>query len=111
MKKTEFSKIVIICFFVASLVYTALSYILAFCGLNTVEGLSQTIVQTMWGVSGISFICYAGQNGIRAWSKNKWLAKAQLESEEVSAVYGNSYTTTGISFEDCTVSDSRYEDY
>lgn len=109
-KKTEFSKIVIICFFAASLVYTAMSYILAFCGMNTVEGLSQTIVRTMWGVSGISFICYAGQNGIRAWSKNKWLSKAHLESEEVSA-YGNSSTTAGISFEDCTVSDSRYEEY
>lgn len=83
LKKIEFSKIVVSTFFVASVVFTALSYVLAFCGLETVEGLSQTIVKTSWTVSGISFFAYTGQNGIRAWSKNKWLAKEQLSSTDI----------------------------
>ena len=91
-KRIEYSKIIVTCFFIASIAFTGLSYVLAFLGLNTVEGLSQTIVRTSWSVSGISFFAYAGQNGIRAWSKNKWLAKEQIKNSENGAdTYGGYY--------------------
>lgn len=101
--KREFSKIVIVLFVVASLVYTSVSYILAFMGLETVEGLSAEIVRVMWGTDGLIFLCYAGQNGIRAWSKNKYLRK------EVE-MYGNERRTTEFSSTDYSISDSRYEE-
>ncbi|MGN0689273.1 MAG: hypothetical protein ACI4KH_02500 [Oscillospiraceae bacterium] len=102
--KHEFSKVVIVLFVVASLVYTSISYILAFMGLETVEGLSAEIVRVMWGTDGLIFLCYAGQNGIRAWSKNKYLNKKDGEN------YGNETGTTGFSSTDYSVSDSRYEE-
>ena len=101
--KREFSKVVIVLFVVASLVYTSISYILAFMGLETVEGLSAEIVRVMWGTDGLIFLCYAGQNGIRAWSKNKYLRK------EVE-MYGNERRTTEFSSTDYSISDSRYEE-
>ena len=103
-RKTEFSKVVITLFIVASLVYTSISYILAFMGLETVEGLSAEIVRVMWGTDGLIFICYAGQNGIRAWSKNKYLNKKDGEN------CGNETGTAGFSQKDYSVSDSRYEE-
>ena len=102
-RKREFSKVVIVLFVVASLVYTSVSYILAFMGLETVEGLSAEIVRVMWGTDGLIFLCYAGQNGIRAWSKNKYLRK------EVE-MYGNERRTTEFSSTDYSISDSRYEE-
>ena len=99
-RKREFSKVVIILFVVASFVYTSVSYILAFMGLETVEGLSAEIVRVMWGTDGLIFICYAGQNGIRAWSKNKYGGEN----------YGNETGTAGFSQKDYSLSDSRYEE-
>ena len=104
-KKREFSKVVIVLFVVASLVYTSVSYILAFMGLETVEGLSAEIVRVMWGTDGLIFLCYAGQNGIRAWSKNKY-----LNSRKDGEIYGNETGTTGFSQKDYSLSDSRYEE-
>lgn len=101
--KREFSKVVIVLFVVASLVYTSVSYILAFMGLETVEGLSAEIVRVMWGTDGLIFLCYAGQNGIRAWSKNKYLRK------EVE-MYGDERRTTEFSSTNYSISDSRYEE-
>ena len=99
-RKREFSKVVIVLFVVASLVYTSVSYILAFMGLETVEGLSAEIVRVMWGTDGLIFLCYAGQNGIRAWSKNKYGGEN----------CGNETGTAGFSQKDYSLSDSRYEE-
>lgn len=101
-KRIEYSKIIVTCFFLASIAFTGLSYVLAFLGLNTVEGLSQTIVRTSWSVSGISFFAYAGQNGIRAWSKNKWLAKEQIKNS------GNGADTYGGYYGDMVTNDYDY---
>ena len=103
--KREFSKVVLTLFIVASLVYTSVSYILAFMGLETVEGLSAEIVRVMWGTDGLIFLCYAGQNGIRAWSKNKY-----LNNRRDGEIYGNETGTEGFSQKDYSLSDSRYEE-
>lgn len=70
--KMEFSKKWLIGCIVVSLVYTTLSYILAFKGLDTVEALSIEIIQTLWGTSAVSFVFYCGQNGVRAYTSSKW---------------------------------------
>ena len=49
--KMEFSKKWLIGCVIISLVYTTLSYILAFKGLDTVEQLSIEILQTLWGTA------------------------------------------------------------
>lgn len=113
-KRIEYSKIIVTCFFLASIAFTGLSYVLAFLGLNTVEGLSQTIVRTSWSVSGISFLAYAGQNGIRAWSKNKWLAKEQIKNSGNGAdTYGgyDSYYTGGMEVYNATDDTATEEFY
>lgn len=71
-KKMEFSKIWLLSCIIISLVFTTLSYILAFLDKNTVSELSQTIIETLWGSSGISFAFYTIQNGIRAYTGSKF---------------------------------------
>lgn len=71
-KKIEFSKKWLIACVVISLFYTTLSYVLAWFDKNTVEGLSTTIIDTLWGTSGISFIGYILQNCMRAYTSSKF---------------------------------------
>ena len=71
-KKTEFSKKWLIACVAISLFYTTLSYILAWFDKNTVEGLSTTIIDTLWGTSGISFVGYVLQNSVRAYTSSKF---------------------------------------
>ena len=71
-KKIEFSKKWLITCVVISLFYTTLSYVLAWFDKNTVEGLSTTIIDTLWGTSGISFIGYILQNSVRAYTSSKF---------------------------------------
>ena len=70
--KMEFSKKWLIACVVISLFYTTLSYVLAWFDKNTVEGLSTTIIDTLWGTSGISFIGYILQNSVRAYTSSKF---------------------------------------
>lgn len=82
-QKIEFSKKWLIGCIIVSIVYTTLSYILAFCGKDTVENLSIEIIQTLWGTSAISFVFYCGQNGIRAFTGSKWgIPKEEVEEAE-----------------------------
>lgn len=71
-KKIEFSKKWLVGCIIISLFYTLLSYILAFCGKDTVEALSIEVLQTLWGTSGISFVGYVLQNSVRAFTSSKF---------------------------------------
>lgn len=68
----EFSKKWLIWCVIISIIFSLLSYILAFFDKNTVESLSATIIETLWGTSGISFIGYALQNCVRAYTASKF---------------------------------------
>ena len=70
-RKTEFSKKWLIACITASIAYTAASYVLAAFDKQPLESLSATIVETLWGASGVSFIGYALQNSARAFAFRK----------------------------------------
>ena len=70
--KMEFSKKWLIGCIIVSIVFSLLSYILAFLDKNTAESLSITIIETLWGTSGISFVGYALQNCMRAYTASKF---------------------------------------
>lgn len=57
---------------VVSIVYTAASYILAAFDKQPLETLSAAIIETLWGTSGISFVGYALQNSVRAYTSSKF---------------------------------------
>lgn len=65
-KRIQFSKMWLVGCVTISLVFTALSYVLAFLDKSTVESLSMTIIETLWNVSGGSFAAYALMNSARA---------------------------------------------
>lgn len=71
-KKTEFSKKWLIGCIVASVIFTTLSYVLSFFDKQPLETLSSTIIETLWGTSGISFVGYALQNSVRAYTASKF---------------------------------------
>lgn len=71
-KKIEFSKKWLITSLIVSIVYTTLSYVLAWFDKNTVEALSIQIIETLWGTSGIAFVGYALQNCCRAYTASKF---------------------------------------
>ena len=70
-RKTEFSKKWLIACITASIAYTAASYVLATFDKQPLESLSATIVETLWGASGVSFIGYTLQNSARAFAFRK----------------------------------------
>ncbi len=57
---------------VVSIIYTAASYILAAFDKQPLETLSAAIIETLWGASGISFVGYALQNSVRAYTSSKF---------------------------------------
>lgn len=71
-KKMEFSKKWLAACIVLSTVFTAASYILAAFDKNPVETLSASIIETLWGASGISFVGYALQNSVRAYTSSRF---------------------------------------
>ena len=72
LKKTEFSKKWLIGCIAVSIIFTALSYVLSFFDKQPLETLSSTIIETLWGTSGISFVGYALQNSVRAYTASKF---------------------------------------
>lgn len=70
--KMEFSKKWLIGCICVSLIFTLASYILAWFDKNAVETLSITIIETLWSTSAVSFVFYAGLNGVRAYTGSKW---------------------------------------
>ena len=72
-KKMEFSKKWLIAVIAISCVFTAASYILAWFDKNPVSEISVAVIQTLWGTSGVSFVSYAVQNSVRAFTSTKIL--------------------------------------
>lgn len=81
-KKTEFSKKWLVACITASIAYTAASYVLAAFDKQPLETLSATIVETLWGASGVSFIGYALQNSARAFAFRKLDFEKENEEQE-----------------------------
>ncbi len=81
-KKTEFSKKWLIACIGLSAGFTAASYILAAFDKNPVETLSASIIETLWGASGISFVGYALQNSVRAYTSSKFGLPAEAKETE-----------------------------
>jgi hypothetical protein len=71
-KPLEFSQKVLLAMIIVSIIFTSLSYILAFLDKQTVESLSSTIVSVLWTSDFIALLGYNAQNIVRAWSKNKY---------------------------------------
>lgn len=71
-KKRQFSKCWLVSCVIISLVFTTASYILAIFDKNPVSELSVAVLETLWGTSGVSFIGYAIQNCVRAYTASKF---------------------------------------
>ena len=71
-KKLEFAQKWLIGCIIISVVFTSMSYILAWFDKNTVEGLSMTIIQTLWNSTGFSFAGYTILNSVRAFTGSKY---------------------------------------
>ena len=81
--KIEFSKKWLCVCVIISIVYTTFSYVLAWFDKNAVEGLSTTIIETLWDTSGISFVGYALQNCVRAYTASKFgIPREDIEDKE-----------------------------
>ena len=81
-KRMEFSKKWLIACIVISLFYTSLSYVFGWFEKNTLETLSVEILQLLWGSSGISFVAYALQNSVRAFTASKFGIPSQDNFED-----------------------------
>ncbi|MCM1418896.1 MAG: hypothetical protein NC084_11840 [Bacteroides sp.] len=82
MKKAEFSQKWLIACIVLSAGFTAASYVLAAFDKNPVESLSATVIDTLWGASGISFVGYALQNSVRAYTASRFGIPGEAEEKE-----------------------------
>ena len=71
-KKLQFSKCWLAACIVISLIFTAASYVLAAFDKNPVSELSIAVIDAMWGTSGVSFVGYAVQNCVRAYTASKF---------------------------------------
>lgn len=71
-KQMEFSKKWLCACVIISIVYTTFSYVLAWFDKNAVETLTVEIIETLWGASGVSFVAYAIQNSVRAFTASKY---------------------------------------
>ena len=87
--KIEFSKKWLIGCIIVSIVYTTFSYVLAWFDKNAVETLTVEIIETLWGASGVSFVSYALQNSVRAFTASKYGIPIDDIKEEESENYDN----------------------
>lgn len=71
-EKRQFSKVWLAACIVISVIFTAASYVLAAFDKNPVSELSIAIIDAMWGTSGVSFVGYALQNCVRAYTASKF---------------------------------------
>lgn len=70
--KVEFSKLWLIGCVILSVIFTTASYILSAFDKQPLEALSSAIIDAMWGTSGVSFVGYAVQNCVRAYTSSKF---------------------------------------
>ena len=89
--KVEFSKKWLIGCIIISIVYTTFSYILAWFDKNAVETLTVEIIETLWGASGVSFVAYALQNSVRAFTASKY----GIPMEDIKDEESENYDDTG----------------
>lgn len=81
-KKLEFSKLWLICCITFTVIFTTASYILAAFDKQPLEALSSAIIDAMWGTSGVSYIGYAVQNCVRAFTASKFgIPKEEIRRE------------------------------
>ena len=82
-RKMEFSKKWLCACVIISIVYTTFSYVLAWFDKNAVETLTVEIIETLWGASGVSFVAYALQNSVRAFTASKYgIPMEDIKNEE-----------------------------
>lgn len=81
-KKRQFSKVWLAACIVISVIFTAASYILAAFDKNPVSELSIAIIDAMWGTSGVSFVGYAVQNCVRAYTSSKFGLPKESDKDE-----------------------------
>ena len=82
VKKPQFSKCWLAACIVISLIFTAASYVLAAFDKNPVSELSIAVIDAMWGTSGVSFVGYALQNCVRAYTASKFGLPSKQRNEE-----------------------------
>lgn len=80
-KKGEFSKRWLAACIIISVLFTAGSYILSAFDKQPLETLSAAIIEALWGTSGVSFIGYALQNSVRAFTSAKFGLFEKLKEE------------------------------
>lgn len=81
-KKPQFSKCWLAACIVISVIFTAASYVLAAFDKNPVSELSIAIIEAMWGTSGVSFVGYAVQNCVRAYTASKFGLPKESDKDE-----------------------------
>ena len=81
-KKRQFSKCWLAACIVISVIFTAASYVLAAFDKNPVSELSIAIIDAMWGASGVSFVGYALQNCVWAYTASKFGLPKESDKDE-----------------------------
>lgn len=81
-RKRQFSKCWLVACIIISLTFTAASYVLAAFDKNPVSELSIAIIDAMWGTSGVSFVGYAVQNCVRAYTSSKFGLPKESDKDE-----------------------------
>ena len=97
-KKLEFAQKWLIGCMVISVVFTSLSYILSWFDKNPVEGLSMTIIQTLWSSTGVSFAGYTILNSVRAVTGSVWGIPNNTDINNINTI-NNSLDQTNISLQ------------
>lgn len=80
-KKGEFSKHWLAACIIISVLFTAGSYVLSAFDKQPLETLAATIIEALWGTSGVSFIGYALQNSVRAFTSAKFGLYEKLKED------------------------------
>ncbi len=81
-KKPQFSKVWLAACIIISLVFTASSYLLAMLDKAPLAELASEIIQTLWGASGTSFVGYAIQNCVRAYTSSRFGLPGEYDETE-----------------------------
>lgn len=97
-KKLEFAQKWLIGCMIISVVFTSLSYILSWFDKNPVEGLSMTIIQTLWSSTGVSFAGYTILNSVRAVTGSVWGIPNNTDINNINTIK-NSLDQTNISLQ------------
>ena len=97
-KKLEFAQKWLIGCMIISVVFTSLSYILSWFDKNPVEGLSMTIIQTLWSSTGVSFAGYTILNSVRAVTGSVWGIPNNTDINNINTI-NNSLDQTNISLQ------------